>query len=1016
MANTDKPLYVNISGPNGCRDLPASPPFSFHGVTGRFFPLRANMSRLTDFCDDYLNMDIPDSIVHFSPALPFVYLAVVNYGSMSPLMFEAQNVGWVSQDEVFFLIPLEIWRKEGRHMVFKEWACVSPFIFVNDSMSLTLGREVYGWGKVLGQIAEDRPAWMENPLAPTQVFGLRAPVFSKEYDGREEENKMLLEILRSSPASISSFPLLQGGAVKSLGDIALTWMGLAGLSLDILANTPIRGYRKSRSIRSVASQAGQALGSLLRMVPNPVSRYLMESHTDSRLGYGRDAEAYINQITLKQFRSPGHPQQACYQSLVKSKMGLDRVNGFGLLGDYNMLLGDPSGGYSIRLHEYSAYPIIDSLGLTVQGEEKLEDSQVSILKPVFPFWTDVDLFYDVGKTLCYRHRGEHTNREPSYWKTKAGEVRHKSHTGKPVERPSSGIEFNTLRGGSTQAIVGPFHFPDTTVQVYPLLASRDQLKKFVDEYLNIPLSPDSCDPSGLDFEIFGEYVYLMVEHISNSEGAMWSESNNIGCWADKSVTFCVPVKMFKDGEFHSIAIVSPYRFVNNNRAVISDREVNGRISVMSDIIAPKDVWLGRSGPVRPRKLLELHTEVLPALEAGVKTQTRLLLQINQTSPKDISDQESQRMAGEQWHADLLGDLLRKCQYQKDHPDLIQDGKILGLQLFTQKAPFNFINLKQYRDCEFVDRACIQAIVRVRKTAEEVYDVREIEEALTLRLTELPDFPIVSTLGLRTMGVVSRERVEHLLQPIRPFWMRLSVKEELGETLAWRVTEGAWELTAGLTSLFPSSALKVGRGILSYPESTAENLQQYARSWLNTALMEEADALRLKLSSLDEEHRLALIQFMETLRGQSGVPDVGLDIALQAARISGQESEAELSKYLKSYSSKVLYPVAELLLYSLDAVDSEIKIQRMRVREAKNVLRELDDVQLLIEPFLSDAWMRADRAGTPQKERKPDYVIAKESCPEQSPISLATGWKLVYSPPPNKWCHLISTSAEEHVKP
>src|SRR5690606_16268658 len=106
-----------------------------------------------------------------------------------------------------------------------------------------------------------------------------------------------------------------------------------------------------------------------------------------------------------------------------------------------------------------------------------------------------------------------------------------------------------------------------------------------DEYLNQPLDNGGDSPVGLRFETFGSYVYLLVSVQGGQIGVMWSEANNIGWWADKEVSFAVPVKCFRrsgsgDGpELISLGLVSPFVFGNSGRAVITDREVNGRPSV-----------------------------------------------------------------------------------------------------------------------------------------------------------------------------------------------------------------------------------------------------------------------------------------------------------------------------------------------------------------------------------------------------------------------------------------------------
>ena len=136
----DPGLCLTSDGPS------VGPPFVFRNVTSRVFPIKANMAQLELFIDHYLNNDIPPQIAHFRPSMPYVYLMMINYGSMVPASVAAQNVGWVSQHEVTFTVPLEWWyENEKGQLVFKDWASVSPFIFVDDEMSLTTGREVYGW-------------------------------------------------------------------------------------------------------------------------------------------------------------------------------------------------------------------------------------------------------------------------------------------------------------------------------------------------------------------------------------------------------------------------------------------------------------------------------------------------------------------------------------------------------------------------------------------------------------------------------------------------------------------------------------------------------------------------------------------------------------------------------------------------------------------------------------------------------------------------------------------------------
>ena len=101
----------------------------FEDVVARVFPLRANFNRLRSFCDRYLNVDIPPKMAHFTPAAPYVFLMVLNYGRMSEV---ASNLGWASQNEVLFGVPLfGQWSDERGRMV-RDFNFVAPFIFVDN--------------------------------------------------------------------------------------------------------------------------------------------------------------------------------------------------------------------------------------------------------------------------------------------------------------------------------------------------------------------------------------------------------------------------------------------------------------------------------------------------------------------------------------------------------------------------------------------------------------------------------------------------------------------------------------------------------------------------------------------------------------------------------------------------------------------------------------------------------------------------------------------------------------------
>jgi len=733
------------------------PPASFNGVTARVFPLKANMARLQKFCDDYLNKDVPRTISFFQPALPYVFLGALNYGRMSA---EFANLGWMSQREVGFIIPLE-WRqeKEGR-LAFLDWALVAPFIFVDDSWSLTTGREVYGWPKIKAWLTPEVDRWMSSPLLQDQVLTLSTMVFPELYQGERQEPRVLLEIDREPAPSFSQFPpdlwnLLN--PLVSLPQVLLNAASIAGTAAEILLGLPLSGYVQDRDLQSLKEMLQKLLQSA-----SPFS-----------------SSASSNNITLKQFRDAEEPLYVCYQALINSRIWLRRLNQGGLLGDLNILRGDVTGGFRIRLHHYTEQPIVESLGIEVAEEQNIQGRRVAILKPTFPFWLDVDLDYGFGDPLCWR-----TKQSDWHIPTSSGV---QQPTSRPLETspsPEKKNLYNTTQGASQPTITGPFRFPNATIRVLPLMAAEERLKQFCETYLENPF---------YRFEPWGSYVYLLITNY----GATFSASNNIGWWAEREATFAIPLKWYRrdTNELVSLATVAPFVFTDSEAAAITGREVDGRPVVSAAIESPGDTWLTDAGPEAERRLLTLRTEVLPALFLGQKAEERTVLEIHQQEVCPAHDESGWRKIAAHWGKPLLDDFDEKVgcvrQWQEESLNL----QALSSEVLVHDEPFNEIMLKQFRDATDPNTACYQALVLSQRFLEEIYEMDAIEDRVHVRLYQYPSLPIVDILGLRVKSRdASGATIVDQLQPIRPFWLRGALRQELGKNLCWRADSEEWQTT------------------------------------------------------------------------------------------------------------------------------------------------------------------------------------------------------------------------------
>lgn len=803
-----KSLYNEVGGHLRLGSLPLQPPFSFKGVNVIILPLKASIYQLSLFCDKYLNLDV-DQPFEYRPAIPYVFMMVLDYGSMSSTAAQARNVGWVSQHEVTFTVPLECWKwsggSRGQGMLeFQDWAGVSPFIFVDDQTSLLTGREVYGWPKVGGKVESLPSLWDRPPTEASSVFRFSTHTFAREYKGEQEAPRLLLEIEADPPPTYSHFPpdlTSPWTPWNAIAQMTSSYFSLVGSALDLSLGLRLRGYQSQRDLPSALAKSERVLDYIRNV--SPILRRLSltegrsrerssKAHNDKRSNEAFDEIArtiLLRNITIKQFRDSTYPHMACYQAIVESAMGIERVNQYGLLGDINLLRGDCSGGYSVHIHNYPTFPIVDALGLEVDRVERgNNDSKVFILKPIFPYWSSFDLSYGKGKEIF-----SHNLLDPHRRQDKD-------------ENFDFNFAYNTSIGSATQPVVGPFHMPDVTLQIFPLLADNGKLTELVDQYfMQSNASPhesqegtleDSKDKSKspqLTFKPAGNYVYMIVQVTGDEYGTMWSANNNIGWWNNKSVLFCVPVKRYRNGCFDGLAMITPYGFADSGRATATDREVNGRHTLNADIDSPANSWLKESGPIHSRELLNLKTEVFEAVGYGEPATRESLLKLDTADLLSDDDTLGWTKLVEDWAPVLLSELKRKVQIKADidsaatakgqpvDMDLLSS---LALQVLVNDIPIHWLTLKQYRDAEDPKYACYQALVQTQRTINKIYDLREIHEPVHVYLQRFPSLPIAEVLGLKLKSVMSQGgEVWQIVQPIRPFWMRVSLREDLGEVIA-----------------------------------------------------------------------------------------------------------------------------------------------------------------------------------------------------------------------------------------
>lgn len=830
-------LFNNARGPAAA--IQVKPPFAFSDVKMTIFPLQANLTRLTQFCDGYLNQ--APNIAQFKPFLPFVYLILLDYGRMSAA---AAQTGWVSQREVAFGVPLR-WMQPGENgLAFHDLAFTTPFIFVDNEVSLTTGREVYGWPKLLARLDPTPDDWIRDPHGPRQVFQIRSRA-AADHVG-DDLKAPFLSVSHTPLSGLMDFPPRLDGLSQTINAMPSTMMGVGRFWRDALKTAmgviqsrpvgapPISGFPDLTGARAAIGELGQTRTDDFKGMVTGVGKTLSSLFP----------AMYSNTINLKQFRDAAEPGETCYQAITAAEMPVQRIGGGGLLGTQSMLAGQFDGGYRVHIMNSSSVPVVASLGLIPSENRDVEGGTMSTFTPVCPFWCEIDMYYGAAKTLAYRGRsGSWTTPEAAKTRrtvlnavddvfekldealAKEGAPSLKEQAkaeGLDVEandfRPFEPTNpFNTTRGAS-EALGGRFRFPGARLRVLPLLADESVLKRFVAEYLDVP-DHMVCTP-------WGRYVYLIVGNYEK----ITSDMNPSAEFKVREVSFSIPVKCYEAkrpedgderrvnangdidgppdnaGRLLGVAMTTPFNYVDDMGAAITESEIFGVPSLRSVIESPPVGWDGDSKD--QGILLETKAMVVPMLGVGAEGTRRTLLTVRDNPmirPDDIAGWNG--IAAE-WGERLATDMRQKksergarqtkAEHEVDaelwaaHSEAFECARGGAMRLFSGLSTIDTLGLKQFRDSREPTKACYKGIVSRSTRIEQVHSMEDIDKDLTVSILRFPTHPLAEILGLIPKRTVSTDDgMCDEFEPIRPFTLSADLMKERGRTLFERLGDEPW---------------------------------------------------------------------------------------------------------------------------------------------------------------------------------------------------------------------------------
>jgi hypothetical protein len=250
---------------HGAADL--APPGVFKGANANMFAIDADASAMQALADKLLNPAGGGEVV-YKADLP---MAMVSFMDIASCSSATDVVGWLPGRECALWAPL-IETHPGNpardRLVF--WA---PYIFINYTIGLVVGRQTWGWPKVFAHITVPT----DNPAAP--VFD----------------------------CATTYFPTL----AQTTQGITGSLFRINGLSHEA---QPPAAWRTGK--QAFEALAAALLGGLVKFLVDDLGE-----------------RPQLPSVALKQFRQPGAAQTACYQAICDSPIEITALREGGPLPD-----------------------------------------------------------------------------------------------------------------------------------------------------------------------------------------------------------------------------------------------------------------------------------------------------------------------------------------------------------------------------------------------------------------------------------------------------------------------------------------------------------------------------------------------------------------------------------------------------------------------------------------------------------------------------------------------------------
>jgi len=153
--------YVERDG-----DWVLRPPGRLEHVNMHLFALRAGRAETQALCDKFINVPTKNAVraSPLFPEFPFVLLTCADIAKGYSEDVDDAHFGWMTERDVGFFLPVTLeWNGQRRV------ANLLPYLYVDNFVAVLIGREVFGFPKVLADIEFGGPSWKCNVTSTVSV-------------------------------------------------------------------------------------------------------------------------------------------------------------------------------------------------------------------------------------------------------------------------------------------------------------------------------------------------------------------------------------------------------------------------------------------------------------------------------------------------------------------------------------------------------------------------------------------------------------------------------------------------------------------------------------------------------------------------------------------------------------------------------------------------------------------------------------------------------------------------------